>query len=92
MVCASGPRFTSNGNPHVLNENQIWMVFCHDDRCRTSFTLVEMGWFVAFTGSPSYQLMTIIPKQRNARFIREQYPLSFDGSGTMTLRQASTLC
>ncbi|GFX80247.1 hypothetical protein TNCV_2642631 [Trichonephila clavipes] len=47
--------------------------------------LCEMGWFGALPGSPSYSSLAVIPPQTEKRFICEQYPMSFDGPGTMTM-------
>ncbi|GFY23175.1 hypothetical protein TNCV_3764151 [Trichonephila clavipes] len=57
----------------------------HDAQCRTFLTLGEMGYFVAFSGSPSYPSLTAIPLQIEMRVNRVQYLVLFDGSGTMTM-------
>ncbi|GFV84174.1 hypothetical protein TNCV_3038351 [Trichonephila clavipes] len=57
----------------------------HDARCRIGLTLGELNWFVAFSESLPYPSMVVIPPQTGTRFICEQYPMSFDGPGTMTM-------
>ncbi|GFV05073.1 hypothetical protein TNCV_222891 [Trichonephila clavipes] len=47
----------------------------------TGLRLCEMGWFVAFSRSPPYPSVTVIPLQIEMRFIPEQYPMPFDSPG-----------
>ncbi|GFT14751.1 hypothetical protein TNCV_99471 [Trichonephila clavipes] len=51
-----------------------------------------MGWFVVFSGSQPHPSPVIIPPQTGTKFIHEQYPMLFDGSGTITMtpHQASS--
>ncbi|GFU38388.1 hypothetical protein TNCV_2433661 [Trichonephila clavipes] len=63
----------------------------NDAWCWTNLMLREMDLFVKFSGSPPSPSMTVISLQTEMRFIHEQYPMPFNGPGTMTQCQVSSL-
>ena len=63
----------------------------HDCRFRICVTLCEMGRFVAFFRSLACDIIPVNGRHSCARFIREQYPMSFNVLGTMRESQGSSL-
>ncbi|GFY10523.1 hypothetical protein TNCV_2565511 [Trichonephila clavipes] len=57
----------------------------YSDLCKTGLMLGEMCWFVAFSGSPLYASVAVIPLQTGNKFILEQYMMQLNDAVTRAM-------